>query len=80
MVDTLNNAKLVSNPMSVQEMYSQLLSQEVVELVRSGQYFSEVETEPLVRKWIKSIREEDRPNPVSVIMNSKRTLWGLSRI
>ena len=80
MVDTINKGKLVPNPMSVQEMYSHALSREVVDLVKSGKYFTECEVEPLVRQWIQAIKEEHRPSVTSVTMDAKRTLWSLSRL
>ena len=80
MVDTLNKSNLLPKSMSIQEMYSHALSREVVELVRTGRCFTEVEAAPLVSKWIQAIKEEHRPSVTSVTMDAKRTLWSLSRL
>lgn len=64
-----------------QSEYNQtILSNRVVELVNSGYAFSEVECEPLVKKWIRSIPASHRPELHGVLMDSKRALNGMTPI
>ena len=66
--------------MSLRETYTQLFSHQVVGLVEKGTFLTEVEAEPLVRQWIKGVKEEHRPSITSITMNAKRKLWNLASI
>ena len=54
-----------------------LFANRVVRLVREGRALSEMECEPLVREWIKSVPMATRPTVQGILMESKRELWGL---
>ena len=66
--------------MTLRETYKQLFTDQVVGKVKKGDFLTEVEAEPLVREWIKGVKEEHRPSVTSITMSAKRKLWNLVEI
>lgn len=71
---------MVDKTMTLKDTYTSLFSRQVVEMVKSNDYLSEVECEPLVAQWVKGVKEEHRPSVTSITMKAKRQLWNLVEI
>ena len=66
--------------MSMKETYKHLFVTQVVSLVQSGAYLSEVECESVIKKWMKGLKKEYQPRMVEVQMTAKRRLNNLVEI
>ena len=66
--------------MSIKEAYKELFTDQVVKMVRSGKYLSEVECEPQIQAWMTGLKPEARPELISVTMSAKRKLNSLVAI
>ena len=66
--------------MSPKEAYKELFTNQVVKMVRSGKYLSEVEAVPEIQSWMKHLSPEARPRLVEIEMASKRELNNLIAI